>query len=146
MPSNAYFAELNPDPFLRRCVAWSGIVLVIAGIAAIDTLPLSRIARMAAALTWCLVCAWELWRIRAAWADCRALRVFGDGEIRVRGRGGEWVRARLLPGSLLLRRWAWIRIRREDGPVFAELLQGSCRIRHDWRRLQVIWRHVGDWE
>ena len=121
-------------------------MLVIAGIAAIATLPLSLSARMATALTWCVASVWELWRIGTGWADCRALRIFGDGQIRVRGGGDEWVRARLLPGSVLLRRWAWIRVRREDGPVFAELLRGSCRIRHDWRRLQVIWRHVGDWE
>lgn len=108
------------------------------------TLPWPLSARFAAALTWCLVCGWELRRIVVAWADCQSLRISAEGEVRVLGRNGEWVRARLLSGSLLLRHWAWIRIHREDGPVGAELLRGSCREGDDWRRLQVIWRHVGD--
>jgi hypothetical protein len=101
---------------------------------------------LAAALAWCLACAWELRRIVAAWADCQSLRIGVAGEFRVLGGDGEWTRARLLPGSLLLRRWAWIRIHREDGVIVTELLRGSCRKCHDWRRLQVIWRHIGDLE
>ena len=55
----------------------------------------------------------------------------------------EMAAAAAVTGSLLLRRTAWIRIQSERGEVFAELLRGKCRRSVNWRRLHVIWRHIG---
>jgi len=56
---------------------------------------------------------------------------------------GNWHPARLLPGSMLLRRVGWIRWDDGCGRQYAELLRGRSRESDDWRRLQVIWRHIG---
>ncbi len=66
-----------------------------------------------------------------------------DGSLRVFGANGGWYTARLATGTVVLRRYAWIRCRMEPGRYCAELLRGNCRKSDDWRRLQVIWRHIG---
>ena len=81
--------------------------------------------------------------LRRGWSQCVAFRVCADGAVRVLGPDGEWSAGRLEPDGMLLRRWGWIRLRAESGRPFAEPVRGSCRESREWRRLQVIWRHVG---
>ena len=57
--------------------------------------------------------------------------------------GGEWRTASLLSGSLVLPGVAWLRISVGTGPAYGELLTGNPRKNEDWRRLLVIWRHIG---
>jgi hypothetical protein len=141
--SNAYCAELRPDPSLRRIVCYTGIALVAAGLLAIVHLPGPAVLRVAIALGWCAWCWRELVRLRRAWSVCEALRIDAAGDVAIMCPDRDWAPARLLPGSVLLRRAAWIRIEAADGSVFAEPLRGTCRKCHDWRRLQIIWRHIG---
>ncbi len=143
MSSNAYYAELQPDPVLRRLVWWSGACLGGAGVFACAYLPLPAAARVAAALAWGAGSLRELTHLRRAWAGCLALRVRADGAAAVRGIDGAWQPAALLDGGILLRRAGWLRLRAGPGRVWAEPVRGACRNSHDWRRLQVIWRHVG---
>lgn len=143
MPSTAYSAELRPDLSLRRFVFCSGAVLGVLGVIAAVTLPWPPPWRAAATVFWVGAAAWELARLRCAWQDCRGLRIFADGSATTLGRDGEWRPVTLLADGVLLRRWGWIRLRTGSGRVFAEPVRGACRNSHDWRRLQVIWRHVG---
>jgi hypothetical protein len=76
-------------------------------------------------------------------ALCRRLRMSAGGELLLLDPLGNWHTARLLPGSVLLRRIGWIRLETGIGQRCAELVRGSCRESDDWRRLQVIWRHIG---
>ena len=66
-----------------------------------------------------------------------------DGGIRCRRGPGIWERLELLPGSVVTSGWAWLRLGEAGGPDYAELLRGDMRQSHDWRRFQVIWRHIG---
>jgi hypothetical protein len=128
---------------LRQFVILSGALLGTVGIALIFVLPLHRAVSSIAGCAWFACCGWELLRISRGYALCRRLRVSADGEVLLLDPNDDWQAARLLPGSVLLRRIGWIRVETRSGHRFAELIRGSCRESVDWRRLQVIWRHVG---
>lgn len=128
---------------LRRVVLLSGMLLAVAGFAMILSLPVHLAARIAGCAAWAILCWREQARFRHAYRRVLRLRMSCDGDLKVLDRNGKWLTARLLSGSVLLRRLGWMRIRTEDGHVFAELVGGRCRHDADWRRLQVIWRHVG---
>ena len=143
MSSNAYSAELSPDPALRRVVQWSAAVLALVGagvIAGLEAPPAMRIAGIA---VWMASMTAQLRALRQGWSQCLAFRVGADGAVAVLRPDGEWSTGRLEPDGVLLRRWGWIRLRAGSGRPFAELVRGSCRQSREWRRLQVIWRHVG---
>ncbi|MCP4300633.1 MAG: hypothetical protein GY783_08615 [Gammaproteobacteria bacterium] len=143
MSSNTYFADLHPDNLLRGLVLLSGTFLGAVGIALIFALPLHRAAASIGCCAWLVWCGWELLRIGRGYALCCRLRVSADGEVLLLDQDANWQAARLLPGSVLLRRIGWIRVETGLGQHSAELIRGSCREGVDWRRLQVIWRHIG---
>jgi len=47
---------------------------------------------------------------------------------------------KLLEGSMVLRRFAWFRVRFPDGSNYVELLPRTVARDRDWQRLQLIWR------
>jgi hypothetical protein len=141
--STAYSAELKPDPRLRRLVAGSGWLLGIAGVLVIFNLPTDLWIRMAACVLWVGASIREHGQLQRGWDDCRALRFAANGEITVLGADQVWRTARRETGSVLLRTVGWIRLRDYRGVVFGELVSGDDRASPDWRRFQVIWRHVG---
>lgn len=128
---------------LRRSVLWSGALFAVAGVALIFSTRLPAALLIAASVAWLLFSGWELRRIRHGHACCRRLRLSAGGEMRWLDAGGNWHPAELLPGSVLLRRLGWIRWDDGHGGQYAELVRGRCRESDDWRRLQVIWRHIG---
>ena len=147
MSSNAYLAKISPDPYLRRIVLASGALLALAGVPLIIVLPVDPVLRAAALLLWLALAVQELSRVRAAWYLCHALRFSADGAVAVLMSGQTWQPAHLLSGGILLRKLGWIRlsVRLPTGQklVLGELLRGDSRKSADWRRLHVIWRHVG---
>lgn len=143
MSSNAYFAELRPDPALRRFVQWASGGVALAGAAVIAGLEAPFALRLGGTVLWLAILAWQLRALRRGWSNCTAFRVHADGAVAVLGPDGEWSPGRLEPDGVLLRRWGWIRLRAGSGPSFAEPLRGSCRASREWRRLQVVWRHIG---
>lgn len=106
-------------------------------------LPVHVAVTAASCILWAGWSVREQLQLRRAYRNYSRLRVCADGELRVLDGDGNWQLARLLEGSVLLRRIGWIRIGTSAGCVFAELLTGRCEQSPDWRRLQVIWRHVG---
>ena len=143
MSLTEYSAEITPDPVLRRIVFCSGAILCIAGILAILTLPLNPWGRLGVSIGWTSASIVELRQLRCAWGDCCRLRFNSSGAIQVLGTDGQWRAGSLVSGGVLLRKIGWIRLRDHTGSVFGELLAGDPRTSRDWRRLQVIWRHVG---
>lgn len=120
-----------------------GLLAAIAGAAVIVLLPLAAFLRAAIAVAW-LACCFREWRSsRRGHARTRAVRLCGDGGIEVRLVGEGWQPAALAPGSVVLPGIAWLRIAAPGGLCHGELVTGNCRKNKDWRRLQVIWRHVG---
>jgi hypothetical protein len=128
---------------LRRIVLWSGVLLGIVGVVLVFSTRLPAAWLIAASAAWLLVSGWELRRICLGYARCHRLRLSAGGEMWRLDADGNWRPARLLPGSVLLRRVGWIRWDDGRGRQYAELLRGRSRESDDWRRLQVIWRHIG---
>ena len=143
MSSNAYSAELSPDPALRRVVQWSAAVLTLVGAGVIAGLEAPLAMRIAGIAVWMASMIAQLRALRRGWSQCLAFRVSADGTVAVLRPDGEWSTGRLEPDGVLLRRWGWIRLRTRAGRPFAEPLRGACRESREWRRLQVVWRHIG---
>ena len=147
MSSTAYFAEIHPDPVLRRIVLVSGVASAVVGLPLVLVLPVAAETRAVAALLWLALVASELSRSRRAWKSCHAMRFFADGTVTVLTPGESWQPATLLAGSVLLRKLGWIRLSvalpAGRKLVLGEFLRGDGRESADWRRLQVVWRHIG---
>lgn len=143
MSSNTYSACLNPDPFLRLVVVTSGRILATIGFILIVTFDLHVLMRVIAGLMWGALSYLELRQVHRGFKTFGAIRVFPGGVILLQNNDQEWIPAELLTGSLLLRKFGWLRLCSADGCRYAELLRGDARESHQWRRLQVIWRHIG---
>lgn len=147
MSSTAFSAEIRPDPFLRRIVLASGTGLTLLGSFLILVLPVHPVLWLAGSIAWLVLAAFELRGLRRAWRICHVIRFHADGSVVVLSPGQDWRPARLLPGGILLRRAGWIRLLLVSPGgkkrVLGELIRGDSRRSADWRRLQVIWRHIG---
>ena len=131
MSSNTYSACLTPDPWLRLVVLISGRLLIAASLVLVLTLPLAAVGRF------------ELQRLRRGQRYCQAIRIFSDGGVEILDPAGDWVPGRLLSGSLVLQTIGWLRLTTDDGMSLVETVRGDARECEQWRRLQVIWRHIG---
>ena len=143
MSSNTYSACLYPEPLLRVAVLAAGMAAGLAGVAVVSFLPLNAALRWAAAAGWLAYSLLELWRLARAYRIVTSLAVAADRSVELGLRDGNRLAARLEPGSLILPRLAWLRLETGCGLKYGELLRGNSRKNKDWRRLQVIRRHVG---
>lgn len=142
MSSTTYSTELRPDRFLRRVVTISGLLATALGLAILLVLPVPLWWRGAAAAVWTGVNVRELSHIYRGHKRCRRIRIGHNGDISVLSEQGTWSAANLVAGSVVLSRWAWLRFEFADGHRCAELLRGRAPENEQWRRLQVIWRHL----
>lgn len=143
MPLHTYCSYLTPDPWLRIVVLSSGRLLFAAGLALVLTLDLDAAIRAIAALLWLALARFELARLQRGFAACAGIRMHADGRVEVRIGDEDWQPATLMNGSLVLRNLAWLSLKTQNGLRCVELLRGDARKSHNWRRLQVIWRHIG---
>ncbi|MBT8091541.1 MAG: hypothetical protein KJN77_00790 [Gammaproteobacteria bacterium] len=128
---------------MQRIVLWSGALIGVIGLFFILLLPIGPAWRLLGCVTSLVMISSELYGLRQAFASYSLVRLAHDGTARLLDRDGQWQSAELLPGSLLLRHYGWLRLQPRNGRRFAALFRGHCRHSADWRRLQVIWRHVG---
>ncbi len=141
MSSSTYSAEIRLDRRLRRVVLISGLGLALTGGGLVLLLPLGLTARLFVLLGWCCWSGRELLtycRVYSRWSACK---LSADGAIELLGRD-ECCTATVAPGSIVLADVAWLRIRAENGDVWGELVAGKRRESKDWRRFQVIFRHL----
>ena len=143
MSSNAYSAELEPDPKLRVLGLLSGIALGIVGLVLSLCLALPAPVIGLGVALWTYYLLLEISLLAREFRNCRRLILYPDCSLKRLDHEGHWRPVRLLPGCVVLPRLAWIRFETARGVRSAELLRGSRRESHDWRRLQVIWRHIG---
>jgi hypothetical protein len=121
----------------------TGALLFLAGLALVPFVAVSAILKILLAVAWAVLCGREWWRHRRAYAAGGVLRIAAGGQIERQFHDGTREPARLCAGSVVLPRIAWLRIVPRGAPAYAELVRReSCRS-EDWRRLQVIWRHIG---
>lgn len=135
--------ELTPEPRLRGLVLVSGWLACALGSAVIFLLPVPWLVRIAAAGGWVIVNGRELAAVYDGYRRYRRVRFYSSGDIELQTDAGDWQAAQLVNGSIVLGGIAWLRMQTCDGRRFAELLRGKSRKNEDWRRFQVIWRHLG---
>jgi hypothetical protein len=128
---------------LRRIVLVAGLAGATGGAAGIAALPVAANWRIAALLLWALICGRDLWLIAIAYRSCVRIRIEHTGNMLVYAGDNCCSRATLGAGSVVLRDFAWLRFRAENGRRHVELLRRRTSQNKDWRRLQVIWRHLG---
>jgi hypothetical protein len=121
----------------------TGIVAVIGGIVAVVSLPFALGWRALGAGLWALACCYELRVITRAHRNCQSLRIEQDGNILMTMADGCCMPATLSAGSVVLGSFAWLRFTAENGRRHVELFRRENPGNKDWRRLQVIWRHLG---
>ncbi|MDH3434500.1 MAG: hypothetical protein OEM60_11615 [Gammaproteobacteria bacterium] len=143
MSSRTYSTELAPDPLLRRVVITTGVVATMLGTAMILILPIQPAWRLLAGVVWLLQHGRALLLIARGNKRCERLRIAHDGAASIMTGGQFRTPARLVAGSIVLRRIAWLRFETEDGQRLAELIRCNGAQNENWRRLQVIWRHLG---
>jgi hypothetical protein len=141
--SNTFLIELKPESLLRRIVILYGIGATALGTALIWMLAIEATWRCAAAVVWLVLNGRQLCQIASGHQHCRCIRMGPSGAVQLQGPDGCWFAATLLPGSVVTGRLAWLRFEAEDGRRFAELLRQKCFGNKDWRRLRVIWNHLG---
>jgi hypothetical protein len=128
---------------LRRAVIGTGLVAILGGLAIIVSLPFATAWRALVAAFWMAVGMRDLFLIVAGYRHCSRMRLEHNGVLLVYDPERCCAAATLSAGSIVLRDIAWLRFRAEDGRRHAELLRSKTVQREDWRRLQVIWRHLG---
>jgi hypothetical protein len=121
----------------------TGIAAVVAGIFAVFSLPFAVGWRTLGAGLWVVASVVELSVVARGHYCCQSLRIEQDGNILVTMTDGCCMPATLSAGSVVLGSFAWLRFKAENGRHHVELLCRESPGNKDWRRLQVIWRHLG---
>lgn len=121
----------------------AAVLVLLLGLGVILFLPLALGWRVAAALLWSLLACRDLVQLEYARGRCAKIRVFPQGQVLLYGSDGRLRDASIVSGSIVLRRLAWLRMRLPNGCCYSALLRGNSRESQQWRRLQVIWRHLG---
>lgn len=106
-------------------------------------LPIDGVFKLLGAAAWLAVGGRDLWLIAKGYKQCEHIRVHHDGSVQVRAADGRCVTATLSAGSIVTAGLAWLRIELPGGRQYRLLLRGKAMENKDWRRLQVIWRHLG---
>jgi hypothetical protein len=99
--------------------------------------------RIAVALGWCFRAGREIADISTSHKRYSRLRVFADGSVELCAADGEWQAAAIGRGCVVLPTVAWLNLPLSGGGRYRALLRGDARESKQWRRLQVIWRHLG---
>ena len=113
------------------------------GALAIVTLPAAIPWKTLGAVAWFVVGSRDLWLIASGYKRCARIRLHHEGSIQAFAGDGHCVAAVLCAGSVVTTRFAWLRIEFPQGRRGGLLLRRKACRNEDWRRLQVIWRHLG---
>lgn len=143
MSSTTYSTDLRPDARSRDIVLGTGAAACIGGLAALVPLPVDSASKLVAMAAWLAVGSRDLWLIAAGHKLCRRIELHHDGGVRITTPDGRCIVATLGSGSVVTRGFAWLRIGVPGGRQCRVLLRRKATNFKDWRRLQVIWRHLG---
>jgi hypothetical protein len=143
LSSSTYSSEICPEPALRRYLLASGWTIMLIGVVPILSLPFGEFWCAAAASLWCAIVSAQLGFISSAHKRFSRIRIGSDGECQLCDQNGDWQKAKMRGGCVVLPRLAWLRLQPCKGHCYYALIRGDSRESKQWRRLQVIWRHLG---
>ena len=138
----AYSATLRAEPELRRRVLASGAAFAVTGVVVASAMPGGFWFIAPAVLTWSAWIGAELTLAHCAYRSSRAFTLLADGSVEVELADGSRRIGQVAPGGLRWGRWAWLRVRLAGRPSWGEPLSLGGQDREQWRRFQVISRHM----
>ena len=146
--SSTYSARISPEYRLRIAVLALSVALGFAGAVIVVTLPWPPPARLALLLGWAAGMLLRVAQQRRAFRSVRAYVIHPGGDVEVVSADGRATSARLVDGTTVFAGLAWLRFGTARGRRWGELVRaprgGGKRLKNkDWRRLQVICRHLG---
>ena len=139
MSSRRFVADLKPDPLLRKIVMLAACAAVLVGLVLLMRLPLPVPARALLIALWLFTGLRQLGRHSKGMQRVKVIRL-QEGEATVIDRQGRQSPVRIMSGSVVLPKLAWLRLRCPDGLVIGELLRGDAATDKQWRHLQILWR------
>lgn len=113
---------------------------MLIGTILILTLPVVPALKTVLCGVWVLSGIDELKSHRRGMSRIYRIRMCSDGSVDGFDRNGDEYPLCLLPGSVVLHRVAWLRMRFSDGLRYGELYAGNAATSEQWCRLQLIWR------
>ena len=137
-----YSATLQAEPVLRHGVLASGTAFALAGAAMLAALPADVRLIVPAFVAWVALATVELTLARRAYGQCRTFTLCADGSLDIGLADGSRWGGRLAPGTLEFTRSAWLCIRVPGRATWGEPLSRRGQDREQWRRFQVICRHM----
>lgn len=138
-----YSSEIRPEQMLRRFVLASAALMAVIGAVIILFLPVFKLYRPLAALAWLLYMGAQICRTAREYRRSESYRIYADGSVTVNAPDGQQRMARFAAGSLVLSGLAWLRVCPIEGRTWGELVRASTPENQQWRRFQVICRHMG---
>jgi len=139
MSSIEFEVVLHPDPLLHRRVLLSGVVAMLIGALLIISLPLAISWRAFLAAIWLAESLRELRQLCYGNCRVRSISLASSGRITATSPSGTTHSMTLHTGSLVLGSLAWLRLRFDNGDVFAGLFSRHQVGAEDWHRLQLLW-------
>ena len=132
---------------MRRVLAASALLAYLLGLVTICSLPIDgRLGSLGAAV-WSLQGGIQWHLIASAHKRFRGVRIHCDGAAELLDRRGDWHSAIICKECIVLSTFAWLKLKPAQGGTYCELMRGNARgispENKQWRRLQVIWRHLG---
>ena len=124
-------------------VLGTGASALVCGALAIATLPAGMSWKSLGVASWLAVGSRDLWLIAAGYKRCARIRLHPEGSVQIFSYRGHAAAATLCAGSIVTAGFAWLRIELAGGRRLGLLLRRNASENKDWRRLQVIWRHLG---
>lgn len=103
-------------------------------------IPIPLYARLLVCAAWLWRCCRDVYGQIAAYACVRGIHLHPSGRAHAVAADGSHVSLVVTPGSVVLRRVAWLRLELANGSHYGELLTGRADACDAWHRLQLIWR------
>jgi hypothetical protein len=128
---------------LRRLLACACLLSYLLGMLMIFSLPIGQIISALGAALWTLLAVTEWLLISSAHKRTQRIRIHCDGAAELLDQHGEWQAATICRECIVLSTLAWLKLKPQRGGRYFELVRGDRRKNEQWRRLQVIWRHLG---
>ena len=143
MSSIAFVAELKPDRQLRRWFFSSVLLFCAAGIWTVSNLAISTELRWLGGVGWAFAVLARGGIMLATQLRYPIVRIHADGSALLQNAQGEWCSATMSDNCVILANFAWLDLLLVDNTRYSVLVRGKSRKSQQWRRLQVIWRHMG---